>query len=209
MNDKAAVLLEFDYGSEGTIEKDVDIFEEFYRNRYGEEAITAFANRIKRQSFTLGIMFCTLMVLLFIPVIINSTSIFAYILLFMGLALGGVGVFFLIRAKRSQEYCRKNFDKLLDKEFASTRSVTKRLFNVCCTKEGIQVVFGVKTGIKQKRFRSYDELKTIVITDKLVFIKGLTWLCYFQMSESDTVDLLSILKTMCPTAIEEYSLLNQ
>lgn len=203
MNNRAELLLEFEYGSESSIDKDVDIFETFYRDRYGKEAMSSFVNRIRRQYSTLGIMFCTVMVLLFVPVVINSTSIFAYILLCMGVALGGIGIFLLVRAKNSRTYCQKNFEKLLDKEFASTRSATKRIFRVCCTNQGIQIVFGIKTAVKQKRFRYYDELKKIVITDQLIFIQGLTWFCFFQLNKTDKEKFISILKTMCPNAIEE------
>lgn len=197
------VLLEFDYGRPSTVDRDVDAFERFYRERFGQAALDSFTARVRRQSRMLGISLLVAMAALCLPVLINSASVFAYILLAMGLGLGGVGVFFLIRASRARRYCEAHLDDLLDKEFQATRTETKRVFHACCTDEGIEVRFGTKTGVKQRRHQPYDQMRLVIVTDELVFIQGLTWLCRFQMDEACYEDLIAILMRQCPQAVED------
>lgn len=202
MGGEEAVLLEFEYGSPGVVDRDVDEFERFYRTRFGDWALKSFTGRIRRQSLIYGISLCIAMGLLCVPMLINASSIFALILLLMGLGLGGVGVFFLVRAARAEVYCQGNLDKLLDKEFAATRSVTKRCFRVRCTAEGIGVEFGTRSSVKQRRFRPYDDIRCIVATEDLVFIKGLTWVCREQMGEELFGAFVDFLRQRCPDAWE-------
>lgn len=194
----AAVLLEFEYGSPGAVDRDVDAFERFYRVRFGEQALKSLTERVRRQSLACGVSLCAAMGLLCVPMLINASSIFALILLLMGLGLGGLGVFFLIRAARAGAYCERNLDRLLDREFAATRSVTKRCFRVRCTEEGIGVEFGTRSSVKQKRFCPYGEISRICEDDGLLFIQGLTWMCREQMGEEPFEALTALLRERCP-----------
>ena len=76
-----AILLEFDYGTSAAVERDVDMFERFYRERFGEDALQALIARIRKQYRSWGVLLCFAMALLAIPVLINASSVFAYILL--------------------------------------------------------------------------------------------------------------------------------
>lgn len=192
------ILLEFDYGTAAAVGRDVDTFERFYCERFGEDALRALIARTKKQYRSWGILLCFAMVLLAMPVFINASSVFAYILLLMGIGLGGIGCFFLVRAARSEAYCKQHFDRLMQKEFAATRSVTKRVFHMRCTEEGIGVDFGTQTSIKQRRFQSYRKIGCIAATDNLIFIKGLTWVCREQMGDEQFRALGELLRERCP-----------
>ena len=194
MGKEGSVLLEFDYGTEMAVDRDVDAFERFYRTRFEAKALASFVDRTRRRSRICGMLLCFVMALLFIPVLVNASSIFAYILLCMGLGLGGVGVFLLTRSARSEAYCRKNLDRLLENEFAATRSITQRCFHVSCTEEGVEVRFGSRSSVKQKRFRSYEDIERAYVTDELLFIPGLTWLCRFQLSDDQFRELCALLQ---------------
>lgn len=198
-----AILLEFDYGTSAAVERDVDMFERFYCERFGEDALQALSARMRKQYRSWGVLLCFAMALLAMPVLINASSVFAYILLLMGIGLGGVGCFFLVRAAHSEAYCKQHFDRLMQKEFAATRSVTKRVFHMRCTEEGIGVDFGTQTSIKQRRFRPYGEIGRIAATDDLIFIKGLTWVCREQMGDEQFRALGELLRERCPEAWDD------
>ena len=82
-------------------------------------------------------------------------------------------------------------------EFAATRSVTKRVFEVRFTDSDVTVNFGAQTAIKQTRTKRYEEIAGVYATDELVFVKGLTWMARFQMEDEDFRRVCALLEEKC------------
>ena len=183
MMDSRTVLLELAYGSPANVDRDVDLFEGFYLAHCAEEALARMVQRKKRRSLALGACLCVAACLLAVPMAMNPSSIFAVILLLMGGGLLVAGALFLWRAAQARAYCGRRFRKLMDAEFAGTRSVTKRVFDVRFTEEGMTVSFGTKTAVKQTRSKAYADISAVYATDELVFVKGLTWMSRFQLGD--------------------------
>lgn len=198
MMDSRTVLLELAYGSPANVDRDVDLFEGFYLAHCAEEALARMVQRTKRRSLALGACLCVAACLLAVPMAMNPSSIFAVILLLMGGGLLVAGALFLWRAAQARAYCGRRFRKLMDAEFAGTRSVTKRVFDVRFTEEGMTVSFGTKTAVKQTRSKAYADISAVYATDELVFVKGLTWMSRFQLGDEPFGEVCRLLEKECP-----------
>ncbi|MEQ3362966.1 hypothetical protein [Raoultibacter massiliensis] len=195
-NDKT-ILLEIAYGSEDAVDRDVDLFEEFYAGHFKEEALSRFVARARSRNRTLFVALCLAGALLVLPMAINPSSVFAAILLAMGVMLMVVGLYFAYRMATAERFCSENFGRLIDDEFAASRSVTKRVFAIRLSELGVTVNFGSQTAVKQTRRKGYEEIPGVHLTDDLVFIEGLTWVARFQTSDEEFSALCSLLKQRC------------
>lgn len=198
-------LLSFSYGKTGGIERDVDRFREFYLACFSKDARFALEARMRRTSWFAaavcfaGACFCV------IPVFVNASSVFAYVILAMGTVLAGTGACLSVRAVRSGERAARDFPLLMESEFASSCSATKRLFDVRMTGEGVSVEFGTTTGVRQQRLKRYGDIEEVAVDGDLLFIKGLTWLCSFNMDEDDYRAACRMLEQRCSDRFRRLS----
>ena len=180
---KAPILLALAYGASDAVNRDVDAFEAFYAKNFKDEALAKLETRERSRYRIFAIAFIVGALLLTLPMFVNPSSIFAVILLSMGCLLLAAGLFSIYRMATVRQRCIRNFDKLMGDEFAATRSVTKRVFEVRFTDSDVTVNFGAQTAIKQTRTKRYEEIAGVYATDELVFVKGLTWMARFQMED--------------------------
>ena len=191
------ILLEFDYGLPANVDRDVDLFREFYLARFREEALARIVARMKRRNVVFGFALCIAGALFAVPVVINAASVFAKIILAMGLAFAAVGIGFLAVAARAERFCEHRFEKLMEGEFAASRSVTKRVFKMVFTDAGVTVSFGTQSAVKQARTKRYEDIEAVHAADDLLFIKGLTWISRFQMEDFAFEDVCGLLREKC------------
>ncbi|WP_139651640.1 exopolysaccharide biosynthesis protein [Raoultibacter phocaeensis] len=200
-----STVFEIAYGTEGTVDRDVDLFETFYAGYFKEKALARLVARARSRNRILFLALCIGGVLLAIPMAINASSIFAVILLAMGIALFGIGLYFAYRMVTAERYCKEHFGRLLDNEFAATRSVTKRVFDVRFTEQSVTVQFGSQTSIKQTRSKRYEDIAGVYVTDELVFIEGLTWLARFQLDERTFETMAALLQERCRERFHDWT----
>lgn len=194
---KAPILLALAYGASDAVNRDVDAFEAFYAKNFKDEALAKLETRERSRSRIFAIAFIVGALLLTLPMFVNPSSIFAVILLGMGCLLLAAGLFSIYRMATVRQRCIRNFDKLMGDEFAATRSVTKRVFEVRFTDSDVTVNFGAQTAIKQTRTKRYEEIAGVYATDGLVFVKGLTWMARFQMEDEDFRRVCALLEEKC------------
>ena len=194
---KAPVLLALAYGASDAVNRDVDAFEAFYAKNFKDEALAKLETRERSRYRIFAIAFIVGALLLTLPMFVNPSSIFAVILLGMGCLLLAAGLFSIYRMATVRQRCIRNFDKLMGDEFAATRSVTKRVFEVRFTDSDVTVNFGAQTAIKQTRTKRYEEIAGVYATDGLVFVKGLTWMARFQMEDEDFRRVCALLEEKC------------
>lgn len=194
---KAPVLLALAYGASDAVNRDVDAFEAFYAKNFKDEALAKLETRERSRYRIFAIAFIVGALLLTLPMFVNPSSIFAVILLSMGCLLLAAGLFSIYRMATVRQRCIRNFDKLMGDEFAATRSVTKRVFEVRFTDSDVTVNFGAQTAIKQTRTKRYEEIAGVYATDGLVFVKGLTWMARFQMEDEDFRRVCALLEEKC------------
>lgn len=194
---KAPILLALAYGASDAVNRDVDAFEAFYAKNFKDEALAKLETRERSRSRIFAIAFIVGALLLTLPMFVNPSSIFAVILLGMGCLLLAAGLFSIYRMATVRQRCIRNFDKLMGDEFAATRSVTKRVFEVRFTDSDVTVNFGAQTAIKQTRTKRYEEIAGVYATDELVFVKGLTWMARFQMEDEDFRRVCALLEEKC------------
>lgn len=164
-------------GCKAKTQEDVDAFARFYSARFRDEALSTLETRMRRRALVVGASLCGASPLLAIPLLVNAQSVFAYLLLAMGVALLMVGAFFLVRARRAHVYCEARFDQLLAADLESACSETKRVFDLVFDDEGVEARFGVTSGVPQRRRLGWTGVRGVYLTDDLVFIQGLTWVC--------------------------------
>lgn len=194
---KAPILLALAYGASDAVNRDVDAFEAFYAKNFKDEALAKLETRERSRYRIFAIAFIVGALLLTLPMFVNPSSIFAVILLSMGCLLLAAGLFSIYRMATVRQRCIRNFDKLMGDEFAATRSVTKRVFEVRFTDSDVTVNFGAQTAIKQTRTKRYEEIAGVYATDGLVFVKGLTWMARFQMEDEDFRRVCALLEEKC------------
>lgn len=194
---KASILLALAYGASDAVNRDVDAFEVFYAKNFKDEALAKLETRERSRYRIFAIAFIVGALLLTLPMFVNPSSIFAVILLSMGCLLLAAGLFSIYRMATVRQRCIRNFDKLMGDEFAATRSVTKRVFEVRFTDSDVTVNFGAQTAIKQTRTKRYEEIAGVYATDELVFVKGLTWMARFQMEDEDFRRVCALLEEKC------------
>lgn len=194
---KAPILLALAYGASDAVNRDVDAFEAFYAKNFKDEALAKLETREHSRYRIFAIAFIVGALLLTLPMFVNPSSIFAVILLGMGCLLLAAGLFSIYRMATVRQRCIRNFDKLMGDEFAATRSVTKRVFEVRFTDSDVTVNFGAQTAIKQTRTKRYEEIAGVYATDGLVFVKGLTWMARFQMEDEDFRRVCALLEEKC------------
>lgn len=194
---KAPILLALAYGASDAVNRDVDAFEAFYAKNFKDEALAKLETRERSRYRIFAIAFIVGALLLTLPMFVNPSSIFAVILLGMGCLLLAAGLFSIYRMATVRQRCIRNFDKLMGDEFAATRSVTKRVFEVRFTDSDVTVNFGAQTAIKQTRTKRYEEIAGVYATDELVFVKGLTWMARFQMEDEDFRRVCALLEEKC------------
>lgn len=194
---KAPILLALAYGASDAVNRDVDAFEAFYAKNFKDEALAKLETRERSRYRIFAIAFIVGALLLTLPMFVNPSSIFAVILLGMGCLLLAAGLFSIYRMATVRQRCIRNFDKLMGDEFAATRSVTKRVFEVRFTDSDVTVNFGAQTAIKQTRTKRYEEIAGVYATDGLVFVKGLTWMARFQMEDEDFRRVCALLEEKC------------
>ncbi len=194
---KAPILLALAYGASDAVNRDVDAFEAFYAKNFKDEALAKLETRERSRYRIFAIAFIVGALLLTLPMFVNPSSIFAVILLSMGCLLLAAGLFSIYRMATVRQRCIRNFDKLMGDEFAATRSVTKRVFEVRFTDSDVTVNFGAQTAIKQTRTKRYEEIAGVYATDELVFVKGLTWMARFQMEDEDFRRVCALLEEKC------------
>lgn len=184
-------------GNVASVDADVDAFERFYAQRFRDEALASMTARARRQSLALGLPLVVGAGALVVPVLVNAASVFAWLLLAMGALLLALGAFFLARAGRAAAYCRRRFDQLLAADFEASRSTTKRVFDLVLDDEGIEVRFGTTSGVSQRRRRRWDEVRAVYVTDELVFVPGLTWVCRASTPPEGYAALIAQLAVRC------------
>ncbi|WP_303202932.1 hypothetical protein [Raoultibacter timonensis] len=194
---KASILLALAYGASDAVNRDVDAFEVFYAKNFKDEALAKLETRERSRYRIFAIAFIVGALLLTLPMFVNPSSIFAVILLSMGCLLLAAGLFSIYRMATVRQRCIRNFDKLMGDEFAATRSVTKRVFEVRFTDSDVTVNFGAQTAIKQTRTKCYEEIAGVYATDELVFVKGLTWMARFQMEDEGFRRVCALLEEKC------------
>ena len=194
---KAPILLALAYGASDAVNRDADAFEAFYAKNFKDEALAKLETRERSRYRIFAIAFIVGALLLTLPMFVNPSSIFAVILLSMGCLLLAAGLFSIYRMATVRQRCIRNFDKLMGDEFAATRSVTKRVFEVRFTDSDVTVNFGAQTAIKQTRTKRYEEIAGVYATDELVFVKGLTWMARFQMEDEDFRRVCALLEEKC------------
>lgn len=197
-------LLSFSYGNLEGVADDVDLFERFYAAHFKDEALAGLVRRTRRQSLALAVPLCLAGAALFVPPFVNAASIFAFILLAMGVGLLCVGLFFLVRFACAHAYCERRFDRLMEAEFAGTRTATKRIFDVAFFETCVRVSFGAQTAVKQTRVKRYEDVKGVYATDDLVFVKGLTWMARFQMGDGRFGEVCALLAKKCPDRFVDW-----
>lgn len=200
-----SIVLEIAYGTEGTVDRDVDLFETFYAGYFKEKALARLVGRARSRNRALFLALCISGMLLGLPMAINASSIFAVILLAMGIALFGAGLYFAYRTATARRFCEEHFERLLGDEFAATRSVTKRVFDVRFTEQSVTVQFGSQTSIKQTRIKHYEDIAGVYVTDELVFIEGLTWLARFQLDEHTFETMAALLREQCKERFHDWT----
>lgn len=193
-------VVSIEYGAEGAIDKDVDLFEAFYMERFKDDALGRFVKRSKKSSFRCAVAAFVFACFFPIPMIVDSGPVFAKLLLFMGLVPFGVGVYFLLKCRNAQFRCEKDLEELVASEFYVSRTVTKRVFKAAFGAHDVKVFFGVKSGVHQKRSKAYADISRVVVTDELIFIEGLTWMCKFQMGDGVFDAVVHLLERKCPKA---------
>ena len=194
---KAPILLALASGASDAVNRDVDAFEAFYAKNFKDEALAKLETRERSRYRIFAIAFIVGALLLTLPMFVNPSSIFAVILLSMGCLLLAAGLFSIYRMATVRQRCIRNFDKLMGDEFAATRSVNKRVFEVRFTDSDVTVNFGAQTAIKQTRTKRYEEIAGVYATDELVFVKGLTWMARFQMEDEDFRRVCALLEEKC------------
>lgn len=188
-------------GSKAGVREDVNAFARFYGARFRDEALGTLEARVRRRALVAGVSLCGISLLSAIPLLVNAQSVFAYLLLAMGAVLLAAGVFFLARAVRAHDYCEMRFDRLLAADFESACSETKRVFDLALDGEGIEVRFGVTSGVPQKRRLGWAEVRGVYLTDDLVFIQGLTWVCRTSTPPETYEALIAELRRRMPAGL--------
>lgn len=190
--------LSFRYGNESAIDHDVDIFEDFYIDRYGKDAAAKVHNRAVGNQKFLGRFLIILGMATFIPkFILESESVFAITLIITGFMMIAFGGYTYRKALKPYEATEQEIKSLLTEEFAAARTKRNRIFDLSITDEGIETVHGVKTGVKQRHSKKWSDITCIDITDDLIFIKGITWLCRFQLGDERFNQIAKLLVDRC------------
>lgn len=190
-------FLELTYGMLENVNKDVDLFGGFYLECFREEAFEKIVARTRKRALTGGVALCLVALLFAAPMAINPSSIFAKIILAMGAVLFIAGAASFVLAVCAREYGARHFERLIEAEFAATRSSTKRIFDIRFSEESVTVLFGAQSSVKQVRTKRYEDISAVYEAADLIFIKGLTWLSRFQMGDEAFEAVCGVLKKKC------------
>lgn len=191
------VLLEITYGTKNGVNRDVSLFETFYRRYFMNDALLKFEKREKERCGAYALSLCGGALLCVIPLMINPASIFSNIILIMGGLIFATGLLFGYRALGAEKHCASCAESLISNEFMASRSMTKRIFKVYCTDQVAIVEFGLATAISQRRTKLYRDIPGVYLTDELLFIQGLTWVARFQMSDEQFGKICSLFEEKC------------
>lgn len=194
----------FRYGSESTIDRDVDAFESFFVNRYGEAAAVKIHERtVKNQKF-LARALIVLGIATFVPkLVLRSESIFSITLIITGLMMLAYALYVYKKALKPYMATSQEIKQLVSEELSMARTKRNRIFDVSISDQGITTVHGVKTGMKQRHVKKWDEILCVDITDTLIFVKGITWFCRFQLGDDRFNQMASLLKENCGEVVND------
>ena len=192
------------YGNELAIDRDVDLFESFYSARYGVDAAKkVHARTVKGQKF-LARALIILGVATFVPkCIFRSDSVFAITLIITGLMMILFGIYTYKKALKPYEATEQEIKILLEEEFSAARTKRNRIFDLLITDESIETVHGVKTGVKQRHSKKWSDITCANVTDDLIFVKGVTWFCRFQLGDERFNQIAKMLVDRCGDAVKD------
>lgn len=197
-------LLEIAYEAGDQVDCDVDTFESFYRRHFEKDALSRLERREGSRYKAYALALCFGSLLCAIPMVINPTSIFAVILLFMGGMVLVAGLYYVHRAVAVETYCTRHFEKLMMNEFAASRSTARRVFDIRCMEQVVAVRFRLSTAGKKEQVRSYEKISGVYLTDELLFIQGLTWVTRFRMGDEDFENLCAVLREKCSDRFHDW-----
>ncbi|MDR3052367.1 MAG: hypothetical protein LBU48_00705 [Coriobacteriales bacterium] len=190
----AEPVLRVDHGDREQIGQSVDVFADFYGSVFREEILERFIQKKTRQnSMMVGLGFFVFIVSL-LPAFINFDSIFAKILLILGLAGLVIAGFYIVRIRRARERCERDFDDLLGTEFMRAKGPVSSVFESRVYDDYIEMLSGRETKKASSRSKRFQDIKAVYVSPDLYFFKGLGWIPKNRLSCEDSTVLDKIVE---------------
>ena len=82
-------------------------------------------------------------------------------------------------------YCEANEEKIVADSFSEARSSAWRNFDIEFDVDGISISYGAKGTVRRRRERKYSDITALYVTQHLLYIKGVTWLCRSAIDPED------------------------
>jgi hypothetical protein len=161
------------HGSKEDISRSVDFFAQFYQEVFREKMLQAYVSRQrKRYGLVLAIVLFLLVVSV-IPALINLSSIFAILLLIMGVALFGGCIYLGFKLLHAKEDGEKNLPKFFEEQFrfAKQHSVYETMF----TPNSLIILSGDPKKKTARKTREYKDIPRVYETNDIFFFEGMGW----------------------------------
>lgn len=187
------LLLTVDHSDCQAISKGADDFAAFYLAVFYEDALIEFTNR-RRKNYSMVLAFIALlMVLGIMPLLTGSTSVFAYILLFLGIAMMAGIVFCFLRIRDAEAYCKENIRELFDSQLRLAQGPDHVVVESRFYEDRLEQLIGISRGAQKSRVRNYKDIPKVFVTDSLYFFQGAGWVPKALLTVEETEMLDSIL----------------
>ncbi len=186
-------LLIVDHGDKNAAARGADDFARFYKVEFYEHALEGFTRR-RRRTYTM-ISFIILLFLLSttVPFLLNSTSIFAYILLALGVIMVVALLYCLRTIKASRHYCKQNFETLFEAQLVLSNTRERAIAQTAFFDDYMEQLVGDDRSRQQRRTKAYRDISKVFETDSIFFFQGMGWIHKERLAEGDMLRLRNII----------------
>jgi hypothetical protein len=169
-------------GSAAEVARGADDFARFYLTKFYPEILAAYVKR-RRRVYTLAALIAFAMALAsVVPLVMRSTSLFAYTLIVMGLMLIGVVVFCVIRILQAPAYCKEHLGEFFEVQIAASKLPAHAVTESRFYEDRLEVLRG-KTATERRKVRPYHEIPRVYETEALYFFQGVGWIHKERLDE--------------------------
>jgi hypothetical protein len=185
-------LLIVKHGNATEVARGADAFARFYLTEFYHDILDAFIGRRRRTYTLVAVMAALLTVLGLVPVFINSSSIFAIILMALSGVLFVSAVFCVVTIRRAPVYCKKHHTEFFETQIIAAKSPERRIAESRFYADHLEVLgSGASKGRYKKR--AYHEISRVYETEDIYFFQGVGWVHKERLTEKEHEVLRAII----------------
>lgn len=178
-------LLIVDHGDRDAVTRGTDDFARFYIVEFYGKTLESFIRRRRRTYLMISFIIFLFLVSSVVPFFLNSTSIFAYILLILAVIMAVALIYCLRTIREAPNYCRLNFTTLFEAQLVISKTKERMITHTTFFEDHIEQSVGDNRSNQHHRAKSYKDIPKVFETDDIFFFQGLGWIHKERLNEDD------------------------